>query len=59
MEERNLYIKGAALVDPEKERIYPADILIENGRISRILTCPGECPAGVPVFNGEGAIDSL
>ncbi len=54
MEERNLYIKGAALVDPEKERIYPADILIENGRISRILTCPGECPAGVPVFNGEG-----
>lgn len=54
MEERNLYIKGGTLIDPEKERIYPADLLIKNGRISKIFTEPGEEPADVPVLAGEG-----
>lgn len=54
MEEGNLYIKGGTLIDPEKERIYPADLLIKNGRISKIFTEPGEKPANVPVFDGEG-----
>lgn len=54
MESGRLYIKGGMLVDPESDRIYLADLFIENGRISRILASPGEIPADVPVFDGEG-----
>lgn len=54
MEERDLYIKGSTLIDPEKNRIYPADILIVGGRISKILVNPGDVPGDMPVFHGEG-----
>ncbi|MDO4302684.1 MAG: dihydroorotase [Bacillota bacterium] len=37
MDEKVFYIKGGMLIDPEGERIYPADLLIEKGKIGKII----------------------
>ena len=50
----NLYIKGGLLVDPEKDRIYSGDLLIREGRISRILSGQEKEPEGIPVLKAEG-----
>lgn len=41
-------------MDPEKNRIYPGNLLIRKGRISRICSAFKEDPAGVPVLNANG-----
>lgn len=33
-----LYIKNGTVIDPVKDKVYKADLLIEEGRINRILT---------------------
>lgn len=33
-----LYIKNGTVIDPVKDKVYKADLLIEEGRISRIVT---------------------
>lgn len=42
MQEKILYIKGGTLIDPENDRMYQADLLIEKGRIQKIITSSGE-----------------
>ena len=37
MQDNILYIKGGVLIDPEQDRMYPADLLIEQGRIKKIF----------------------
>ena len=50
----NLYIKGGLLVDPEKDRIYSGNLLIREGRISRILSGQEQEPEGIPVLKADG-----
>ncbi len=37
MQDNILYIKDGVLIDPEQDRMYPADLLIEQGRIKKIF----------------------
>lgn len=41
-------------MDPEKDRIYLGDILIREGRISRILSGQEKEPEGIPVLKADG-----
>ena len=41
-------------MDPEKDRIYSGDLLIREGRISRILSGQEKEPEGIPVLKAEG-----
>lgn len=40
MQEQILYMKGGIIIDPESDRMYPADLLIEKGRIQKIIPLP-------------------
>lgn len=51
----DLYIKGAMLVDPEADRIYPGSLWVQDGRIKRIEEGQqGEAPSGFPILEAEG-----
>lgn len=56
MKRGNLYIKGGLLADPEKDRIYSGNLLIREGRISRILSGQEKEPEGIPVLKADGLI---
>lgn len=50
----DIYIKGGILVDPEKDRMYSGNLLIREGKISRIFSASEEDPEGVPVLKADG-----
>ena len=60
MQEKILYIKGGVLIDPENDRMYRADMLIEKGRIQKIVPLSGErypkeeIPGGAEVIDAAG-----
>lgn len=41
-------------MDPEKDRIYSGDLLIREGKISRILSGQEKEPEGIPVWKADG-----
>lgn len=50
----DLYIKGGMLVDPEEDRMYAGNLLIREGKISRICSVQEEAPLGVPMLKADG-----
>lgn len=50
----DLYIKGGILVDPEEDRMYAGNLLIREGKISRICSVQEEAPLGVPMLKADG-----
>lgn len=51
-----LYIKGGTLVDPVKSEMYQADLLIEDGKIRKIVTETEQIPDGIKVLDATGLL---
>ena len=49
-----MYIKGGQIIDPVEEKIYRADLEIEDGRIRKILKEGGQAPKEAEVLEVSG-----
>ena len=50
----SLFISGGWLIDPEKTRSFPADVLIADGVIAGLMAPCSPCPEGATLLDARG-----